>query len=67
LLSGADGGNVAGNLSRNIDMGPLANTITGALGGGVGGYILTGLPGLAPCGRVAWTSPPSSMHASPAA
>jgi hypothetical protein len=47
LVSGAVGGNVAGNLSRNIDLGPLGNTVTGALGGGLGGYVLTGLLGLA--------------------
>lgn len=47
LLSGAAGGNIAGNLSRTIDLGPLGNTITGAVGGGLGGYTLTGLLGLA--------------------
>jgi hypothetical protein len=47
LLSGAAGGNIAGNLSRSIDLGPVGNTLAGALGGSVGGYLLTGLLGLA--------------------
>lgn len=45
LLAGAAGGNMAGNPRGTRDMGPAA--ITGAVGGGVGGYILTGLLGLA--------------------
>jgi hypothetical protein len=47
LLSGAAGGNIAGNLSRNIDLGPIGNTLTGAVGGSVDGYLLSGLLGLA--------------------
>jgi hypothetical protein len=47
LLSGAAGGNLAGSMARNVDLGPLGNTIAGALGGGLGGQILSSLLGLA--------------------
>lgn len=47
LLSGAAGGNIAGSLARNVDLGPLGNTIAGAVGGGAGGQILSSLLGLA--------------------
>ena len=40
LISGAIGGNAAGAASKDISLGPLRNTIVGALGGGVGGQIL---------------------------
>ena len=36
LLSGAVGGNVAGNLSRSGGLGAPANTLSGAVGGGIG-------------------------------
>ena len=47
LLSGAAGGNLAGSMARNIDLGPVGNSIAGAIGGGLGGQILSGLLGLA--------------------
>jgi hypothetical protein len=47
VLSGAVGGNVAGNLSRDGGLGAPANTLAGAVGGGVGGQILQALLGLA--------------------
>jgi hypothetical protein len=47
LLSGAIGGNVAGNLSRTGGLGAPANTLSGAVGGGIGGQILSALLGLA--------------------
>jgi hypothetical protein len=47
LLSGAVGGNVAGNLSREGGLGPPGNTLAGAVGGGIGGQILSALLGLA--------------------
>jgi hypothetical protein len=47
LLSGAVGGNVAGNLSREGGLGPPGNTLAGAVGGGSGGQILSALLGLA--------------------
>ena len=34
LISGTLGGNAAGNLSKDTSLGPLGNTIAGALGGG---------------------------------
>ncbi len=43
LIAGAVGGNAAGGLLKNINLGPLGNTIAGATGGGVGGSILSGL------------------------
>jgi hypothetical protein len=46
LIAGALGGNVAGNASKNVNLGPLGNTIAGALGGGIGGQILNAILGL---------------------
>ena len=43
LIAGAVGGNAAGGLLKNINLGPLGNTIAGAAGGGIGGSILSGL------------------------
>jgi hypothetical protein len=36
LIAGALGGNAAGNLSKDINLGPVGNSIAGAIGGGVG-------------------------------
>jgi len=44
-VSGAIGGNAVGAASKKISLGPLGNTIAGAIGGGVGGQILTSLLG----------------------
>jgi hypothetical protein len=41
LVSGAVGGNIAGGLLKNLDLGPLGNSIAGIVGGGVGGQLLT--------------------------
>jgi hypothetical protein len=46
LIAGALGGNAAGNISKDINLGPLGNSIAGALGGGVGGQILNAILGL---------------------
>src|ERR1044071_9939580 len=47
LISGAVGGNAAGKVNPSFDLGALANTIVGALGGVGGGYLLsTFLPNL---------------------
>jgi uncharacterized membrane protein YeaQ/YmgE (transglycosylase-associated protein family) len=43
LVSGAIGGNVAGNLLKTFDMGVLRNSIAGIIGGGIGGSILSNL------------------------
>lgn len=46
LISGAIGGNAAGAYAKDMSLGPLGNTIAGALGGGVGGQILNSVLGL---------------------
>jgi hypothetical protein len=43
LVSGAIGGNVVGASARNADLGAVANSIVGAIGGGAGGQLLTAL------------------------
>ncbi len=43
IVAGAIGGNAAGTFLKNLDLSPLAKTITGAAGGGIGGTILQGL------------------------
>ena len=43
LLSGAVGGNAAGKLLKNLDLGVLGNSVAGIVGGGLGGQILSGL------------------------
>lgn len=46
LVSGAVGGNAAGAYSKDSGLSPLGNTIAGAIGGGIGGQILSALLGL---------------------
>lgn len=46
LLSGAAGGNIAGKLLKNLDLGTLGNSLAGILGGGIGGQLL-GMLGMA--------------------
>ena len=41
LVSGAAGGNLAGKLLKNFDLGTLGNSIAGIAGGGIGGYLLS--------------------------
>jgi len=43
LVCGALGGNVAGKLLKNLDLGPLGNSLAGILGGGLGGQLLNAL------------------------
>jgi hypothetical protein len=45
LISGAIGGNAV-NAAKDTGLGSLGNTIAGALGGGVGGQILSSVLGL---------------------
>ncbi|PLX35796.1 MAG: hypothetical protein C0606_16985 [Hyphomicrobiales bacterium] len=45
LVSGAVGGNVAGALFKNINLGTLGNSIAGIVGGGLGGQILSAVLG----------------------
>ena len=40
LLCGAVGGNVAGGLLKNLNLGTVGNSIAGIVGGGLGGQIL---------------------------
>jgi uncharacterized membrane protein YeaQ/YmgE (transglycosylase-associated protein family) len=40
LLSGAVGGNIAGALFKNINLGTIGNSIAGILGGALGGQLL---------------------------
>jgi hypothetical protein len=40
VVSGALGGNVAGNLLKQYDLGPIGNSLAGILGGGIGGQLL---------------------------
>jgi hypothetical protein len=40
LLSGAVGGNLAGNSLKDYNLGPIGNSIAGIVGGGLGGQIL---------------------------
>jgi uncharacterized membrane protein YeaQ/YmgE (transglycosylase-associated protein family) len=46
LIGGALGGYAAGNVSKDVNLGTIGNTIVGALGGGVGGQVLFTLLGL---------------------
>lgn len=41
LISGAVGGNIAGALLKQFNLGVLINSIAGIVGGGIGGQILT--------------------------
>src|SRR4051794_11709686 len=40
LVSGAVGGNVAGAAMKEKSLGPIGNSLTGIVGGGIGGTIL---------------------------
>jgi uncharacterized membrane protein YeaQ/YmgE (transglycosylase-associated protein family) len=40
LVSGAIGGNLAGNLMKKFSMGTLWNSVLGIIGGGLGGQLL---------------------------
>jgi hypothetical protein len=46
VISGVLGANAAGNVSKDVNLGPLGNTIAGALGGGIGGQLLSAALGL---------------------
>jgi uncharacterized membrane protein YeaQ/YmgE (transglycosylase-associated protein family) len=50
LVTGAVGGNLAGTIFKNLSLGPLGNTITGVLGGGLGTAILNAVTGSASAG-----------------
>jgi hypothetical protein len=40
LVSGAVGGNIAGGLLKQFNLGTLGNSIAGIVGGGIGGQLL---------------------------
>ena len=40
LISGAVGGNVAGGLLKNFNLGTLGNSVAGVVGGGLGSQLL---------------------------
>jgi len=40
LISGAVGGNIAGAALKNFNLGTLGNTLSGIVGGGIGGQIV---------------------------
>jgi hypothetical protein len=42
IIAGGAGGNLAGKL-KDFGLGPVGNTISGAIGGGLGGTLLTSL------------------------
>ena len=41
LISGAVGGNLAGGILKNINLGVIGNSLAGIVGGGLGGQILS--------------------------
>jgi hypothetical protein len=43
LISGAVGGNAVGSALKDVNLGTLGNSIVGAIGGGIGGQLLTAL------------------------
>jgi uncharacterized membrane protein YeaQ/YmgE (transglycosylase-associated protein family) len=49
LISGAAGGNAAGNLIKGANLGVLGNSLAGIVGGGIGGQVLSmlGMGGVA--------------------
>ena len=50
LVSGAVGGNVAGGLMKNFNLGTVGNSIAGVVGGGLGGTILQSVLGAGAAG-----------------
>jgi hypothetical protein len=40
LIAGSAGGNIVGVLLKNRNLGPMLNTVLGAVGGGLGGKLL---------------------------
>ncbi|MBS0530806.1 MAG: hypothetical protein JSS22_15660, partial [Proteobacteria bacterium] len=40
IVGGAIGGNIVGGAPKTNDLGPVGNTIDGAIGGGAGGQLL---------------------------
>jgi uncharacterized membrane protein YeaQ/YmgE (transglycosylase-associated protein family) len=55
LICGAAGGNIAGNVLKEQNLGTLGNSIAGIIGGGIGGQILTALLGVGGAAATAGT------------
>jgi hypothetical protein len=53
VISGAVCGNIVGKTSDRVDLGPLGNTIAGAIGGAGGGQLLNMLLGAGAAGTAA--------------
>jgi hypothetical protein len=43
LVSGVVGANALGAMVKNLNLGPVGNTLAGLLGGGIGGQLLASL------------------------
>ena len=56
LISGAVGGNVAGAAMKDKSLGPVGNSLSGILGGGIGGAILQMLGVAAQSGQLDLTA-----------
>lgn len=63
LISGAAGGNIAGSVLSEKNLGALLNTVLGALGGGVGDFILRALGVLASTGAAGAASATGAVPA----
>jgi hypothetical protein len=53
LVSGAAGGNIAGSVLKQYDLGVVGNSIVGLIGGGVGAQVLGALLGTGAGGAAA--------------
>jgi uncharacterized membrane protein YeaQ/YmgE (transglycosylase-associated protein family) len=62
LLSGLVGGNITGALQKDQGLGTLGNSVSGVIGGGLGGYILQllGLFGVAGMSSATGTPAPAA-------
>jgi hypothetical protein len=45
LIAGAAGGNIVGAAAKQLDLGPVWNSVAGIVGGGIGGQILGAVMG----------------------
>jgi hypothetical protein len=46
LIAGAAGGNVAGSLLKQFDLGPVGNSVAGMVGGGIGAQLIGAIFGV---------------------
>jgi uncharacterized membrane protein YeaQ/YmgE (transglycosylase-associated protein family) len=66
LISGVLGGNIAGAALSDKSLGTIGNSVTGLIGGGIGGYILKAL-GVIAAVTTAVTGAPEATHAAASA